>query len=109
MGESVKSPRLPNVGIPQNDTAPSWTKENGPLSILAKKVPGMNNLGLVHDYWATTAHVSGGGIWSNLNYLTSQATIPPFMAFNYGLLTSSTMADRSMSYEKTLRGGKENE
>jgi RHS repeat-associated protein len=103
--EAVDAGYRPNVGTPPKssdliklsawDTGDFWMAENGPImSSLSYYVPGMNNLGLLHDFWAALIHISSENMFIKcINRAASIGTIPPFMILNYAILTNMTLND----------------
>ncbi|MEL6133073.1 MAG: RHS repeat-associated core domain-containing protein, partial [Bacteroidota bacterium] len=83
---SVINPRNPNVGIPRMDDGGFIHRvvagENSVFLKAVSKVPGMNSLSIGHDYFADWA----GAL--EMDWLTSQMTIPIFMGIEYSALLS---------------------
>jgi hypothetical protein len=96
--ESVVAPWMANVGKPIGSTSLVWTREDGTvLSFLAKHVPEMNNLGLLHDYWATTITIPPSCFFvSTINTIASVGTIPPYIVLDYAILTNNTLTNFGM-------------
>jgi hypothetical protein len=84
-GMSVAWPDVTNFGTPSVSSLRGFAEEGGALGAFMNRVPGMNQLSIGHDFFATTFEFAGrGAILRNLGSALNWTSMPVYGAYTYG-------------------------